>query len=202
MKVLVACEYSGIVRDAFIREGHDAMSCDILPSESAFGPHYQGDVLDLLGEPYDLVVAHPPCTFLSNSGARWLYNFDGTKSDRWSDMCEGAEFFANMFKFNSPRIAVENPVQHKHAVEAHGRGKATQYIQPYEFGHTESKRTGLWLVGLPPLVPTNNVYDEMMKLSYSQRNKVHYASPGPDRWKVRSTTYTGIAQAMSHQWGY
>ena len=201
MKVLVACEYSGTVRDAFIRAGHDAMSCDLLPSESAFGPHYQGDVLDLLNEPYDLVVAHPPCTFLSNSGVRWLYNTDGTKSERWQDMCEGAEFFASMFRFNSPKIAVENPVQHRYAVEVHGKGKATQYIQPYEFGHMESKRTGLWLVGLAPLKPTNDVYDEMMMLPYSERSKVHYASPGPDRWKVRSTTYTGIAEAMSQQWG-
>ena len=201
MKVLVACEYSGTVRDAFIRAGHDAMSCDLLPSESKLGPHYRGDVLDLLNEPYDLVVAHPPCTFLSNSGVRWLYNADGTKSERWQDMYKGAEFFANMFRFNSPKIAVENPVQHRYARDAHGKGKATQYIQPYEFGHMESKRTGLWLVGLSPLEPTNNVYDEMMQLSYAERNKVHYASPGPDRWKVRSSTYAGIGLAMSQQWG-
>lgn len=196
MRVLVACEYSGRVRDAFIREGHNAMSADLLPTD-AEGPHYQGDVLDLLDEPWDLVVAHPPCTYLTNSGVTWLT----TDPERWALLDEGAEFFAKMFEFNSPRIAVENPVQHKYAIERHGHGKATQYIQPWQFGHTEQKRTGLWLVGLPKLEPTNNVYDQMMQLPKRERERLHYLGPSKDRWKLRSTTYSGIADAMAKQWG-
>ena len=164
MRVLVACEYSGRVRDAFISKGHDAMSADLLPTDSP-GPHYQGDVLDLLGEPFDLVVAHPPCTYLSNSGVVHLH----TDPERWNLMREGAGFFRRMFDFNSPRIAVENPVQHKYARAVHGKGKATQYIQPWQFGHPEQKRTGLWLKNLPPLVPTDVVYDRMMQLPKRER---------------------------------
>lgn len=196
MRVLVACEYSGVVRDSFIARGHDAMSADLLPTDSP-GPHFQGDVLELLREPFDLVVAHPPCTYLSNSGVAHLH----TDPARWGLMREGAEFFQRMFDFNSPRIAVENPVQHKYAIAAHGKGKATQYVQPWQFGNPEQKRTGLWLKNLPPLVPTDVVYDRMMQLPKRERERLHYLGPSKDRWKLRSTTYQGVAEAMAEQWG-
>ena len=150
MRVLIACEYSGIERDAFRALGHDAISCDLLPTERP-GPHHQGDVRDLMDEPWDLVIAHPPCTYLSNSGVRWLYS-DPT---RWQDMLEGAAFFRQMFAFNSPRIAVENPIQHKWAKLAHGMGDPSQTVQPWQFGHPETKRTGYWLRGLPQLTGTS-----------------------------------------------
>lgn len=195
MKVLVACEYSGIVRDAFRARGHDAMSCDILPTETE-GPHYEGDVRDLLGESFDLVIAHPPCTYLSNSGVAWLHRDES----RWAKMYEAAEFFSLMFEFDSPRIAVENPIQHKYAVEAHGRGRQTQIIHPWQFGHTEQKATGLWLRGLEPLRHTENVKEQMMRLPKRERQRLHYLPPGPDRWKLRSATFQGFADAMAAQW--
>ena len=196
MKILIACEYSGIERDAFRSLGHDAISCDLLPTEQP-GPHYQGDVRDLMGEPWDLVIAHPPCTYLANSGVRWLY----TDPTRWQHMKDAAAFFRAMFEFNSPRIAVENPVQHKWAKLAHCMGNPTQTVQPWQFGHPETKRTCYWLRGLTPLAGTHDVQAEMNALPKSQTNRVHYASPGPDRWKVRSTSYPGIAAAMAAQWG-
>ena len=196
MRVLIACEYTGTERDAFIAAGHDAMSCDVLPTEAP-GPHYQGDVRDLMGEPFDLVVAHPPCTYLSLSGVRWLYS----DPIRWQGLIEGAAFFRLMLGFNAPRIAVENPIQHKWAKLAHGQGGPTQYVQPWQHGHTETKATGLWLRGLPPLMPTDDVRDAMAGLSPAERNRIHYASPGPDRGKVRSAAYPGIAAAMAAQWG-
>ena len=196
MKVLIACEYSGVERDAFIAAGHDAVSCDLLPTERP-GPHYQGNVLDLRAEPWDLVVAHPPCTYLANSGVRWLYS----NPTRWQDMLEGADFFRAMFTFNSPRIAVENPVQHKWAKLAHGMGEPSQTVQPWQFGHTETKRTCYWLRGLSPLVGTDDVKAEMDALPKSVSHRVHYAAPGADRWKLRSTSYEGIAAAMADQWG-
>ena len=200
-EILIACESSGTVRDAFVRHGFRAISCDLLPTDSP-GPHYQGDVRDLLGEKWSLVIAHPTCTYLTNSGVRWLYNADGScDEERWELMREGAAFFKLMSNFNSPRIAIENPVMHSWATHEHGLGKATQYVQPWQFGHMQSKRTGLWLFNLPPLMDTDNVYDEMMKLPYGKRNEVHHASPGPDRWKMRSKTYAGFAEAMAAQWG-
>lgn len=196
MKVLIACESSGVERDAFLSRGHDAMSCDLLPTESP-GPHYQGDVRDLMGEHWDLVIAHPPCTYLSNSGVRWLYS----DPDRWGLMREGAEFFALMFDFSTPRLCVENPVQHKYAVEAHGKGRQTQTVQPWQFGTPETKRTCYWLRGLPPLKGTKNVYAEMLSLPKTISHKVHYASPGEERWKLRSKSDLNIAAAMADQWG-
>jgi len=192
MKVLVACEYSGRVRDAFIRNGHDAMSCDLLPTEQA-GPHYQGDVFNIIDQGWDLMVAHPPCTYLTNSGVRWLYEKEG----RWEQMREAAKFFTELLTADIPRIAVENPVMHGHA----GIRKADQTIQPWQFGHTETKRTGLWLKNLPHLVPTDDVREAMKGMAKKDTDKVHYASPGKDRWKLRSTTYQGIADAMGNQWG-
>ena len=196
MRVLIACEYSGRVRNAFAALGHDAMSCDLLPSETP-GKHYQGDVLELAysGE-FDLMVAHPPCTYLTNSGVCWLHKDPA----RWALLDEGAEFFKKLLHAPVPRKCIENPIMHKYARERVGRNK-TQVIQPWMFGHLEQKATCLWLDGLPPLKPTNIVKAEMMKLTHAERNRLHYCSPGPDRWKERSRTYEGIALAMAQQWG-
>lgn len=185
MKVAVLCEFSGVVRDAFIRKGHDAISCDLLPTESP-GPHIVGDCLEQDWAGFDLLICHPPCTRLCNSGVRWL-----AERNLWGEMRKAAEFFKACLDLGE-RVACENPVMHRYAVEIVGR-KADQYIQPYQFGHGETKRTGLWLKGLPHLKPTNEVDGRWAR--------VHRASPGKDRWKERSVTYTGIAEAMADQWG-
>jgi hypothetical protein len=195
MRVLVACEYSGTVRDAFIKKGHDAISCDLLPTDSP-GPHYQGDVFDIIHVGFDLMIAHPPCTYLSNSGVSWLYKQEG----RWDKMKEGALFFKRLLESNIPRIAVENPIMHKYAKEIIGLDQS-QVIQPWMFGHTEQKATCLWLNNLPLLVPTNDVKEEMMNLTTQERQRLHYLPPSEDRWKIRSKTYFGIAEAMANQWG-
>ena len=186
MKVLVACEYSGIVRDAFIQAGHDAISCDLLPSESPLGPHIQGDVLPLLKEPWDLVIAHPPCTRLANSGVRWL-----AERNLWDDMRAGAEFFLACLNANAQRVAVENPIPHKYAREL--IGNYSQLIQPWQFGHGETKAICLWLKNLPKLKPT--------KIVSGREPRVWRMGPSADRAKERSRFYTGIAQAMACQWG-
>lgn len=196
MRVLVACEYSGRVRDAFLMKGHDAMSCDLLPTDVP-GPHYQGDVKDLLKEKWDLLIGHPPCTYLTNSGVRWLNR--GKNAARMQEMRDGAEFFKVLWTADIPRICIENPIPHKYAKAI--IGDYTQIIQPWMFGHTETKATCLWLKGLPNIIPTKDVYDEMKKLPKRESNKVHYASPSASRWKLRSTTYQGIADAMAEQWG-
>lgn len=195
MRVLVACEFSGTVRDAFLRAGHDAVSCDLIPTESP-GPHIQGDALELLRENWDLVIAHPPCTYLTNSGVRWLH----TQPGRWKDLIEGAVFFRQFLLCDAQRVAVENPVMHGYATAIVGR-RHDQVIQPWQFGHMESKATGLWLKGLPPLVPTDNVREAMLRLPRAEWNRVHYASPGPDRQKRRSVFFRGVAEAMADQWG-
>lgn len=189
MRVLIACEFSGRVRDAFIEHGHDAVSCDLLESERP-GPHVVGDVLDIIGDGWDLMVAHPPCTYLCNSGVRWL----GGDKCRWDSMTAAAEFFRVLLDAPIPRVCVENPVMHKYAREIVGR-RASQFIQPWQFGDNESKRTGLWLRGLPELRPV--VHSEPLHVCHS----VHMASPGPDRWRERSRTFKGIAEAMANQWG-
>ena len=197
MRVLIACEFSGIVRDAFIAAGHDAMSCDLLPSER-LGPHYTGDVCELiLNDEWDMMIAHPPCTYLANSGVSWL----GRQDSRREKMIEAALFFKFLLNAEIPKIAVENPVMHGYAVEIIGR-KQDQTIQPYEFGHPESKRTGLWLVNLPLLKPTNvltkperGYWDNQTP---SGQNKI---GPSETRWMERSRFYTGWATAMAEQWG-
>ena len=204
MKVLVACEYSGRVRDAFRALGHDAWSCDILPTEADPTHHIEGPVQSVLHLGWDLMVAHPPCTFMANSGAKHLYagmkKENGRNEDRWKSMAEAAAFFRMLLNADIPQIAIENPVMVGHALELVGQN-FTQSIQPWQFGHMEVKRTCLWLKNLPPLVASDNVYDAMMELPYGERAKVHHASPGPDRWKHRSRTYPGIATAMAAQWG-
>lgn len=196
MRVLVACEYSGTVRDAFASLGHDAMSCDILPTDVA-GKHYQGNVLDVLDDGWDLMIAHPPCTYLTNAGVTWLHRDPA----RWALLDEGAAFFKVLLNANIQRIAVKNPIMHKYAKERIGGIQQSQVVQPWMFGHMEQKATCLWLKGLPLLTPTNNVKDEMMKLPKKQRERLHYLPPSPTRWKERSKTFDGIAKAMARQWG-
>jgi hypothetical protein len=142
------------------------------------------------------MVAHPPCTYLTNAGVSWLYRKEG----RWEQMREGAEFFRKLLEAPIPKIAVENPIMHKYAKEIIGSGQS-QVVQPWMFGHMEQKGTGLWLKNLPMLKPTHDVKREMMELPIAERQRIHYLPPSPDRWKLRSTTYKGIAQAMAAQWG-
>jgi len=182
MKVLVACEYSGAVRDAFIRGGHDAMSCDLLPTDAP-GPHYQGDVRDLLDYPFDLMVAHPPCTHLSVSGAK---HFEAKRAD--GRQKSAVAFFMTLAKADIPRIAIENPI----CIMSSIWRKPDQVIQPWQFGHGETKATALWLKCLPTLQPTNIVP--------GRDARIHHMPPSADRWKLRSATYPGIAQAMADQW--
>ena len=183
MKVLIACEFSGVVRNAFASLGHDAMSCDILPTETP-GQHYQGDVRDVLDYPWDLMIAHPSCTHLSVSGAR---HFEVKRMDGRQQ--SGASFFMMLAKVDIPMIAIENPV----CIMSSLWRKPDQMIQPWQFGHGETKATCLWLKNLPPLQPTNIVE--------GRENRIHRLPPSADRGHLRSVTYAGIAQAMAMQWG-
>ena len=192
MKVLVACEYSGIVREAFASKGHNAWSCDLLPTDQPSDKHIQGDVLEIINNDWNLIIAHPPCTHLSVSGAaRWAEKVaDGRQQ-------AAIKFVEDIWNANCPFIAIENPVG---ALSTRSKlGKASQYIQPYEFGHAEQKKTGLWLKGLPKLIPTNVI--DVSNLPDNQRQRLHYLPPSKDRWKIRSTTFQGIADAMADQWG-
>jgi site-specific DNA-cytosine methylase len=194
MRVLVACEFSGVVRDAFTARGHDAMSCDLLPSETP-GEHYQGDVRDVLDKGWDLMVAHPPCTDLAVSGAR---HFAAKRADGRQQ--RALDFVWDLLSADIPRIALENPV----SIISSEIRKPDQIVHPWWFGHPETKATCLWLKGLPKLLPFATWQDtkvEMLSLPKSQRNRVHYMSPGPDRWKLRSMTFQGLADAMASQWG-
>lgn len=195
MNVLIACEFSGIVRNAFSERGHDAMSCDLIKSET-HGQHYQGDVFDIINDGFDLMIAHPPCTYLANSGVCWLYKKEG----RWNDMKKGAQFFKSLLNANIDKICIENPIPHKYAVEIIGH-KYSQIVQPYQFGHMESKATCLWLQNLPKLEHTNNVKSEMLKLPKNISQRLHYLPPSQERQKERSRTYKNIAEAMAEQWG-
>ena len=195
MKVLVACEYSGTVRDAFAKLGHDAWSCDLLPTDKP-GNHFNCDVRDVLYRDWDLLIGHPTCTFLCNSGVCHLH----TDKTRWKKMEEGAKFFKLLWDAPIKKKCLENPIMHKYAKEIIGVNQS-QIIQPYQFGHMESKATCLWLDNLPLLIPTNNVKKEMMKLPKNKRERLHYLSSSPDRWKLRSLTYQGFADAMAMQWG-
>jgi len=203
MKALVACERSGTVRDALIRHGWDAISCDIQES-IAEGPHYCGDVMDILYEPWDMIIAHPPCTFSAHSGVQHLW--DESKKpekvkveERWEKMRKGVEFF-NIFRDHPcKKKCIEQPILHGYAIDLIGVDY-TQLIQPWMFGHLEQKGTCLWLYGLDELVPTNNVYKEMMKLPESERQKMFWMGPSEERANLRSKTYDGIAEAMAEQW--
>lgn len=193
MKVGILCEYSGVVRDAFLRRGHDAISCDLLPSESSFGTHVQGDCLEQDWSSYDLIICFPPCTFLCNSGVRWLGGSGPDRNqERWANMYNAAQFFRRLLELPVPRIAIENPIMHKYAADLIGR-KYDQIIQPWQFGHGETKATCLWLKGLPLLRPTNIVE--------GREGRIHNLPPSADRGKIRSKTYFGIAEAFAIQWG-
>lgn len=181
--MLIACEYSGAVRDAFIKRGHEAMSCDLLPTDAP-GPHYQGDVRDVLDYPWDLMIAHPPCTHLSVSGAAW---FDAKRMDGRQQ--SAVSFFMQLSKADIPMIAIENPV----CIMSSMWRKPDQTIQPWQFGHGETKATCLWLKGLQHLQPTNIVE--------GREQRIHNLPPSEDRWKIRSQTFQGIADAMADQWG-
>jgi len=190
MKILVACEYSGTVRDTFTKLGHDAMSCDLLPSDR-LGKHYQGDVFDIINEGWDLMIAHPPCTYLAVSGMHWT-----ARGLRDPQLTEDALTFVSAL-LNAPidKIALENPI----SIISSRIRKPDQIIQPWQFGHDASKKTCLWLKNLPHLIPTDIIKKELYSnQTKSGQNKL---PPSKDRWKIRSTTYQGIADAMAIQWG-
>ena len=180
MNILVACEYSGIVRSAFVALGHNAWSCDLLPTEIP-GQHYQGDVRDMLKEQWDLMIAHPPCTHLAVSGARYFYR-------KQAEQAEALEFVRLLMGAPIEHIAIENPI----SVISSRIRKPDQIIQPWQFGHGETKATCLWLKNLPKLQPSNIVE--------GREQRVHKMPPSPERWKERSRTFQGIANAMAAQW--
>lgn len=184
VRVLVGCEFSGTVRDAFRAQGHDAYSCDILPAEGGSPFHVMGDVRDILADGWDLAIFHPPCTRLTVAGARW---FKGKEAEQ----AEAIAFVESLWAAPIPRIAIENPIGVLSTRST--LGKPTQIIQPWQFGHGETKATCLWLRGLPALAPTNIVD--------GREARVHWMPPGPHRWRERSRTYQGIAHAMAAQWG-
>ena len=191
MRVLVACEYSGVVRNAFLAAGHDAMSCDLLPTDAP-GPHWQGDVRDVLGWDWDLMIAHPPCTHLAVSGARWF-------KDKQVEQAQALDFVRLLLDAPIPRIALENPV----SIISSRIRKPDQIIQPYEHGHEATKTTCLWLKNLPLLKPTKIVGKGSRHVTKSGRSLPDWYNlpPSDDRWKIRSATFPGIAAAMAAQWG-
>ena len=209
MKVLVACEFSGAVREAFRSKGHDAWSCDLLPAEDDSPHHIQGDVLNVLDQEWDLMIAHPPCTYLTVSGARWLYHPDDKHlpvsmrrphpkhPDRLRLKREALDFVQALMDAPIPHIAIENPV----SMISSGIRPADQKSQPYHFGHLERKSTCLWLKTLPLLKHTSDLEDETMALPPAIRDRIHLMPPSEDRWKMRSVTFQGIADAMADQWG-
>jgi hypothetical protein len=209
MRVLVGCETSGVVREAFRAKGHHAVSCDILPADDGSSFHIQNDVLQVIATsaPFDLMIAHPPCTYLCNSGVSWLHRrHDG----RWIKLQDAMNFFNALQNSNIPKIAIENPIPHRYAkdgllnamskphLRTKGIGKYTQIIQPYQFGHPERKATCLWLKNLPKLTSTCIVPLPMDK---KKAQRLHWLPPSKDRWKIRSRTFEGIAKAMAEQWG-
>jgi site-specific DNA-cytosine methylase len=191
MRVLIACEYSGTVRDAFLARGHDAMSCDLLPTDAP-GPHWCGDVRDVLGMGWDLMIAHPPCTHLAVSGARW---FDKKRDEQAAAL----DFVRLLMDAPIERIAIENPV----SIISSRIRKPDQIIQPYEHGHEATKTTCMWLKGLPHLKPSNLVGKGARHVTKSGRSLPEWYNlpPSADRWKIRSATFPGIAAAMADQWG-
>lgn len=194
MKILIGCEESGIMRDAFIAQGHDAISCDLSPTRRP-GPHIEADIMTLKEEHFDLGIFHPVCRYLTNSGVRWLHS-DIT---RWPKLFEAAEFFNGLKEFNCDSIAIENPKPHKYARALVGR--YTQSVQPWMFGDMRTKETCWWLQNLSPLKETSNVREEMLLLPKSESHACHYASPGPDRERIRSESHPGMCAAAAEQWG-
>lgn len=209
-RVLIACEFSGTVRRAFTALGYDAWSCDLLPAEDRSNRHITGDVREVLADGWDmLIVAHPPCTRLCNSGVRWLKEPPPgrTLPEMWAELDEGADLFSTLWNAPVPRVACENPVMHRHAKERIVNfAPAAQSVQPWQFGDWEKKRTCLWLRGLPKLVPTYRTIDEAraalgLPADAEPEARVHRMTPGADRAKERSRFFPGIAGQMAHQWG-
>ena len=195
MKVLVACEYSGRVREAFRALGHDAYSCDLLPADDKSWWHHEGCCMPVIADPdidWDLIIMHPPCTALAVSGNAWY----GTNMPKNAERHRSIDWTMALFdhaKNHAFMVAMENPVGVLPI-------KPTQYVQPWQFGHPESKKTGLWLHNLPKLVETDNVHAEFLGLPKNKQQRLHYLPPSADRWKIRSTTFQGIADAMAAQW--
>lgn len=197
MKILIACEFSGIVRDAFSRAGHYAMSCDLLPSETP-GLHYTGDVKDVLGDGWDMMIAHPPCTYLASMGIWW----NKKRPERWPLTYAAREFVEAIWSASIPKVAIENPIGYLNR----NWKKPTQIIQPWQFGHEANKPTCLWLRGLPPLIPTKIVGkgEFYVKANGTRMSKWSHITSGTNkekRAKIASKTFTGIADAMADQWG-
>lgn len=190
MRVLVACEFSGVVRQAFKARGHEAWSCDLLPAEDRSDFHIQGDARDILNDGWDLLmVAHPPCTRLCNSGVRWL-----AERNLWAELKEAADLFSAFWNAPIERVCVENPVMHRHAKALiKNYQEPAQSVQPWQFGHGETKRTCFWLRNLPKLTPT--------RIVEGREARVHRMPPSPNRWRERSRFFPGIADAMADQWG-
>lgn len=210
-KILIACEESQTVCKAFRELGHESYSCDIIPCSGGHPEwHIQNDAIKVLNRyKWDLVIAHPPCTFLTNAGVRHLHSAPSRNgviakihgAERWEEMRKAALFFNEFVNYakQGNRTAIENPVPHRYAREI--IGNYTQLIQPWQFGHMERKATCLWLFGLPGLHPTNNVYQEMKLLPKSEQQRINYLPPSTERAKLRSKTFLGIAAAMAEQWG-
>lgn len=216
IKILVGCEESQAVTKAFRKLGFEAYSCDLLPCSGEKPEwHFQTDVFKVIdggiietqsGDSvsitnWDMAIFHPTCTYLTNSGVCWLWNKDGSKNEeRWDNLRQGGMFFKQLLHSKIPLMALENPIPHKYAVDIIGV-KYDQLIQPYHFGHAESKATCFWLKGLPKLEPTNDVKHIWKELPKNEAQRLHYLPPSPDRAKLRSKTFTGIAEAMAKQWG-
>jgi len=205
MKILIACEYSGVVRDEFLALGHDAMSCDILETDSP-GPHYKGDVRDVLNDEWDMMIAHPECTRLTNAGVRWLTNAPPsgkTFPEMWKGLFEGAAFYKLLRDAKIPRKAIENPVMHCYAQQLI-EPRERQIVQPWYFGDKAFKATGFELYGLPQLKDTNRLVPPKKEEDPEEHKRwsaIHMASPGPNRAKIRSKSFPGMARAMAMQWG-
>lgn len=205
MKILIACEHSGTVKQEFQKKGHDVTSCDLKPCEVDSSTHHQGDVIPLLDQDWDMIIAHPTCTYLTNSGVSWLYKDSKTmtKEQRWKELDDAAEFFSLFLNAKCPKICVENPVMHKHAKSRiKNFFPASQVVQPWHHGEPFFKGTCLWLKGIPLLEDTNRLTPPKYGTEdYKKWSKLHLLPPGPKRAETRSRTFLGIAQAMANQWG-
>ena len=206
MRVLIGCEFSGVVRRAFSALGHDAWSCDLLPAADGSNRHFVGDVRDYLDMGWDLLaVFHPPCTRLCNSGVRWLHQPppNRTKDEMWRELDNAADLFSDLWNAPIERVAVENPVMHKYAKERiRNFQPAAQTVQPWWFGDPAFKATGLYLRNLPPLTPTKKLTPPKVGTEeHKQWSAIHRAPPSADRWAFRSKTFQGLADAMAAQWG-
>lgn len=203
MRVLIACEYSGRVRREFEKLGHDVLSCDFEPAEDGASNHYQGDVMDVINDGWDMMIAHPPCTRLTNAGVRWLHKPPAGKTldEMWNELDEAAEFYLMLRDAPIPKKAIENPIMHKYARERI-EPQPRQIVQPWWFGDKALKATGLELINLPELVPTKKLTPPKSGTpEHAKWSEVHRMPPSPTRWKERSRTYPGIAAAMAMQWG-